>query len=537
MANKRYHATMRTLLLVLLVLAGAAPAADVPLYGRFETTLTSLAPDGDLIEVYFVAPSKEVFWRDGFRDTGNAYRVRMIPTEEGQWSWTVSRGPEGVKGKTGQFTVKRDAATTNRFLKHGPLQVSKDGYYLQHLDGTPLFFLADTCWNGPLLSKPDHWETYLKDRVEKRFTAIQFVMLSPWRTAPSNAEGQVAFRVDAAGKMEILPEFYGRIDQRMDSIEKQGLLSVPVLMWAWGKKDAGQTLSDDDAARIIRYQVARYGAHPVLWILNGDGNYTGATAEKWKRIGNKVFHPQPSDPRFRPAHQAPVTLHPGGSKWPYNDFSDELWLKVWGYQSSHSASDGNFKWICTGPASQNWAKFPRVYINLEPPYEDHIAGGTKVRFDAHAVRRASYWSILIAPPAGITYGGHGIWSWQEVAAPPFDHPYTGIAKPWQEAKDLPGATSMKHLAALMSGIEWWKLRPAPQLLAKQPGADAPSKFIAVAQHEKLILAYTPVAQTIELKAAGNGRWFDPRTGGSTEAKSDAGKFTPPGEGDWVLIVQ
>ena len=373
--------------------------------------------------------------------------------------------------------------------------------------------------------------------MAKRFTAIQFVMLSPWRTAPTNAEHQVAFRTREGGGIEILPEFYARIDQRMDSIEQQGLLSVPVLMWAWGKKDAGQTLSDDDAARIIRYQVARYGAHPVVWILNGDGNYTGATAERWKKIGAAVFHPQPSDPHFRPAYQAPVTLHPGGSKWPYNEFSDEPWLKVWGYQSSHSASDGNFTWICTGPASQNWAMFPRVYINLEPPYEDHIAGGTTVRFDAHAVRRASYWSMLIAPHAGITYGGHGIWSWQEVAGPPFDHAYTGVAKAWQEAKDLPGATSMKHLATLMSGIAWWKLRPAPQLLATQPGAEAPSRFIAVAQHEKLILAYTPVAQPIELKAEGQSRWFNPRSGELSDAKAEAGRFTPPGDVDWVLVIQ
>ena len=346
--------------------------------------------------------------------------------------------PRPRRAAAGAFAAKRSERPATRFQQHGPVRVSASGYHLEHLDGTPFFFLSDTAWNGVLLSKEDHWETYLKDRVAKRFTAVQFVILSPWRAAPTNAEGQVGFEV-RDGKLAINPGFYDRIDRRMDQLEAAGLLSVPVLMWAWGKKDAGQSLSEEDAARVIRYEVARYGAHPVLWILNGDGNYRGPVAERWKKIGRAVFAEKSAEAADRRAYHPAVTLHPGGSQWPYAEFRDEAWLDVWGYQSSHSDSPANFKWINAGPVSREWSQFRKVYINLEPPYEDHVSGFSKKRFDAFAVRRAAWWSVLAAPAAGVSYGGHGIWSWQEVAGLPFDHPYTGVAQRWQEAVELPGA--------------------------------------------------------------------------------------------------
>ena len=90
------------------------------------------------------------------------------------------------------------------------------------------------------------------------------------------------------------------------------------------------------------------------------------------------------------------------------------------------------------------ADAPRPILNLEPPYEGHIAYQSRELFDAYKVRRACYWSLLNAPTAGLTYGGHGLWSWQTEAGLPHDHHSTGIAKPWHEAIHLPGSTHMKH---------------------------------------------------------------------------------------------
>src|SRR5262245_44140270 len=103
------------------------------------------------------------------------------------------------------------------FDTHGLLRVSKSGTHLEHADGTPFFVLADTCWTGPALSTEKDWQTYLDDRKKKGFTAIQFNMASPWRTAPVDAEGNASYTVEN-GKLKINEAFYKRLDARMKSI-------------------------------------------------------------------------------------------------------------------------------------------------------------------------------------------------------------------------------------------------------------------------------------------------------------------------------
>src|SRR5688572_28338941 len=83
----------------------------------------------------------------------------------------------------------------NPFEKHGKLRVSKSKTFLEHADGKPFFFLADTVWTGPVLATAEEWKTYLEDRKSKRFSAVQFNILSPWRTAPTDREGNKSFEI------------------------------------------------------------------------------------------------------------------------------------------------------------------------------------------------------------------------------------------------------------------------------------------------------------------------------------------------------
>ena len=117
------------------------------------------------------------------------------------------------------------------FEKHGRIRVAKSGTHLEHADGVPFFFLADTCWTGPALSDEKGWDKYLADRKKKGFTAVQFNIVSPWRTAPTDAEGNVSFIIKD-GKLSLVEAFYKRLDARLKAINDAGLLAVPVLVWA-----------------------------------------------------------------------------------------------------------------------------------------------------------------------------------------------------------------------------------------------------------------------------------------------------------------
>src|SRR5262249_47239160 len=154
-------------------------------------------------------------------------------------------------------------------------------------------------------------------------------------------------------------------------------------------------------------------------------------------------------------------------------------------------------------------------INLEPPYEDHLGYQSRKPHSAFNVRKAVYWSLLASPIAGVTYGGHGLWSWQNVEGKtPTDHPGTGGGKAWTQALKLPGNDHMKFMAEWMTSLPWWDLRPAQELLQNQPGGDDSTKFVAVAATPKgdMVMAYLPVGGAVALQAEKLGKgltaeWF------------------------------
>ena len=419
------------------------------------------------------------------------------------------------------------------FEKHGRIRVAKVGTHLEHADGTPFFFLADTCWTGPALSDEKGWDKYLADRKKKGFTAVQFNIVSPWRTAPTDAEGNVSYAIED-GKLKLVEAFYKRLDARLKAINDAGLLAVPVLVWAHKKGDPGKELTDDQLIDLCKLQVDRYSKVHTMWILAGDNQYTADT-ERWKKIGRAVFGDEPANP---------VTTHPTGENFPWAKWEDEKWLTVLGYQSGHGDSEKSLKWLTQGPVVDYGKRkeFTRPVINLEPPYEAHNGYSSKKPHSDRSVRRAIYWSLLTAPVAGVTYGGHGVWSWHtKPREQPTDHSGTGVAKVWSEAIDLPGAGPMKHVRDLFESVEWTKLRPAPNMLSVQPGADDPTKFVASAAtpDEKVMVFYAPAGGTVPVKPFLHKRevaieWFNPRTGVKSAGDD---KYKTPDAQDWLLVIR
>lgn len=510
--------------------------------GTFEGDSQTLPTTNFVVE--FTAPSGEQYLQPGFWDGGRRWCARFQPSEEGEWRYRTRSEPQTVSlhGQMGHF-VCRQSQGDNRFLQHGPIRVSSNGHYLEHADGTPFLFLADTVWAGPLLAQEADWEVFLTDRVDKEFTGIQFMTHAPCAVALTNAEGETSFTGNEI--VPVNPRFFRRMDQRIERINSHGLLAVPALLWAgpWGvaeKINPGCSMPEEDLIRVARYQIARFGAYHVLWILPGDGIYEGKVAETWKRIGRAVFGDR---------KHAPVTLHPCGRNWPYPAFDGEAWLDVLSYQSGHRLSDAALKWNHSGPQSEAWkVTQPRPIINLEPCYEDHIAQDTMEPVTAYHVRRACYWSMLNAPTAGLTYGGHGVWSWQERRDLPFLHPRTGEAAPWHEAKDLPGAFDVMRMAECFAAIPWWQLRPAPELVAEQPGTDSPADHIAAAatENSSVAIVYIPRGGSVSLDMTGfpasvTGKWFDPSTGESGPAgraeNSGTHQFAVETTADIVLVLK
>ncbi len=529
---------------------GAEKTATVPKWERFEQTFESSVdyknpPQEASLTALFMSPAGEPHKVYGFWDGGRTWRIRFSPNQTGKWTFKTACSDDSNKGLHAQVGDLECTAPSgkNRFTQHGAVRVAPDGRYLMHEDGTPFFWLGDTAWNGALLSTPEEWDQYIKERTRQKFNAVQWVA-TQWRAAPDGDRNKQPAYIGPANRIEINPAFFQRLDQKVEALDKAGLLSVPVMLWAINgganpQVNPGVSLPEDQAILLGRYMVARWGANHVAWILGGDGDYRGEKAEKWKRIGRAVFNDIP---------HAPVTMHPGGMQWVWKEFIEEKWYDIVGYQSGHGDDEKTLRWLIEGPLTEDWAKMPhRPFINLEPPYEGHVAYQSKKPISADFTRRAIYWSVLNAPAAGVTYGGHGVWGWDDGTKPPTDHPGTGTPLPWQKALTMPGAEQMKYLHDFLSTNEFWRLRPTPMFVVNQPGKENPARFIAAARSDlkDVLLVYVPEDRTVEIKLdalppSPNVTWLNPRTGENSPAVAvvtqNTCQFPTPSEGDWILLM-
>ena len=313
----------------------ATPNVRVPRRSRFEAAFVSAVEYANplheiALSVTFTSPAGLSHRVDGFWDDAASWRARFKPDELGQWTFTTAcsdTANSGLHAQSGAFACVEPSGET-RFDQHGPLRVAANRRFLEHADGTPFLWLADTAWSGPLRSTAEEWAYYLRERVRQGFSAVQWVA-TQYLAAP---DGDLGGQLPYAGHAQIAvnPAFYQRLDQRLDAINQAGLLGVPVLLWAaeWSESSVntanpGFALPEDQAILLARYMVARWGAHDVVWILNGDGDYRGAKAERWRRIGQAVFGER---------EHAPVVLHPNGMNIPTEEFRDQSWLDITGYQ-------------------------------------------------------------------------------------------------------------------------------------------------------------------------------------------------------------
>ena len=513
---------------------------DIAQWTVFEQTLASQHtydnPSADVaVVLQLTAPSGKSYTCDAFWDGGSTWRVRFRPDAVGTWHYITdasATGDGGLHGIRGMFECVAYQGE-NPLYQRGELQLSADRRRFTYADGTPYLWLADTAWNGVLRAKPADWDEYLAVRRDQGFSGVQFIG-GPWRAFSHDAQGETAFLNDDPTRIN--PAFFQRLDSKVAAINAHGLHAIPLLMHDNGNYNFAQSLSQEDTIRLVRYMLARWDAYHCAYILAGDGPYDGERARYWIEVGRAVFGQRT---------QRPVTILPLGWMWFLNDLRHEPWFTFLGYQSCHDDSDEQLAWLAQGPPAKEWRTEPLLpQIDLELNYEAHPAEASGTLFDDHDVRRAMYWSLLVAPPAGATFGNHSIWLWAENEEAPADHDYLGAIPGWRAGLRTAGTRSISALRRLFDTLPWWQLQPAPELLVDQPGERNIRHFVAAARapNADFVVCYLPVGETItidvsQLVSGLNWRWYNPRNGEWTAAIAEGHTaFTPPSSEDWVFVA-
>jgi hypothetical protein len=230
------------------------------------------------------------------------------------------------------------------------------------------------------------------------------------------------------------------------------------------------------------------------------------------------------------------------SEW----FQNEPWLDFNMLQSGHAARDI----IDWGMIWVDYQKQPtKPILDGEANYEDHPINWQPQNgyFNDFDVRREAYWAVFTGA-CGQTYGCHDIWQFYTKSR----EPVSAARTEWKEALQLPGASQMQHLRALMESRPYLTRVPDQSLLKSPAGKDGDHCQATRDSEGSYAFVYIPNGRTVKLDL---GRlsgahikvwWFDPRDGGANPAGERDAKgaqdFTPPAPAkpgdanDWVLVL-
>ncbi len=107
----------------------------------------------------------------GFWDGENVFKIRVVATAPGYWSWETGSNTSdpGLNSKQGAFTAvdwseaEREANPNRR----GFLRATSNGRALEYADGTSFFLLADTWWASSTWRYPMKHKPVSEDYVPK----------------------------------------------------------------------------------------------------------------------------------------------------------------------------------------------------------------------------------------------------------------------------------------------------------------------------------------------------------------------------------
>ena len=522
-------------------------ALKIERWHRVEIALSGKVPYANpyadaKVSAAFTGPEGQSIYREAFWDGGNAWKIRFAPTVSGHWTWktTCSNTDDaGLHGQTGELLCMGYRGE-NPVYRHGFLRISENRRYFCHADGTPFFWLGDTHWQMPdhervdACNHPEHaggacphggqFQHLLADRMARGFNVYQ-----TYPNATSEHWWAERFtRIDPA-------RFRAVFDVQMNALADAGL----VVALGCGHFNNSTQIPEADLCRFARYLVARYGAHPVIWITcqemnapENDGKNNRIDA--WQAVAREIAgadgygHPHS-------AHQwvLDVATRPLGHE-PWHD-----WFALQGgHRNSGLTPQARYRGYYDYRPT-------RPVIETEAMYEQVDCGGVNSTDEA----RHSAWKALLCGSPGYTYGGAGIWFIKWDAADPGCAQYNHAIGSWHEGMNLPGAAQITVLKKFFSAINRTALTPRFQDPAWSEWRDKETSVLATISHQLFVVYFYGATSKGTLKqldpsASYVASWFDPRKGDivgiSADVRSPTGAWDvpeKPSDEDWVLRIE
>lgn len=410
--------------------------------------------------------------RPAFWDGGRTWKIRFAsPVAEGSWTWRSFASVEdvGLVGLAGEFVCEPRPDSGHRFERHGFWRMSPGGRSLVHADNTPALLAADTAWALPWRATVEQCEIYAADRQAKGFNAVLLMSVQPDmhargprdRTADEGFD--VGFEDLSDGHINQLnPAYFQYFDQLSAILVEHEIVPVlqPVFQgFGWkGLSVAGTVVPPAEYARYCRYQVARYGARPAIYLVGADGSGRepqvqagGEEVERWDAYN------QPTGIHYRP-HADNCAQQ------------DATWL--------------DFQWCQTGHSGEHvpervadmWRNTPvKGVANGEPTYE---RGGDPDKAVGWWQGHEAWCNLCAGGTMGVVYGAGSMWQW--ILHP--DEPgqsdfFRAKGAGWREALDFEGSRYVGIIPRILEGLPFTDMAPNWQVTLGRRGLLVPGKLL------------------------------------------------------------
>ena len=397
-----------------------------------------------------------------------------------------------------------------------PVTVGADHRHLVDQTGAPFLVQGDAAWSLISGLTSEEAEKYLEDRRSKGFNSVIVNLIEHQFRGPVDRYGQNPFTVpgDFSTPNE---KYFAHADWVIRKAAEKGIqvFLAPVYLGYIGTNEGWvkEVLANgpEKSRDWGRYVGKRYaGFDNIVWLIGGDRNPDTAR-EGVDAIVQGIKE-------FDKRHIFSAHCHPENSA--LDQYAQEGWVDL---NTTYTYN------IVHGMLIRDYQRTPATpFVLIESIYEgEHNASAVQIR-------RQAYWAILCGA-TGQFMGNRPIWL--------FD-------PGWEAALNYAGSQDMTRVTQLFTSRSWYQLVPDDkhEVVVDGLGEFRGLDYLAAARTTDgaTVIAYMPTSRAITVdmtKVSGKEAkawWFNPRTGKSdsigTVPTLGKHKFDPPGEGDWVLLL-
>jgi hypothetical protein len=366
---------------------------------------------------------------------------------------------------------------------------------------------------------------YLENRKQLGFNWV-LVSLIEHRyatNAPKNSYGEPPF----SGRVFVTPNeaYFARVDRVIQAAADRGIVVMLDATYLGAScNNEGwcvemQAATNADMTLWGKYVGDRYRNYDnIVHVIGGDTDPTPVRGKLEAFIAGL----QSADTRHL------ITAHAANPGEPTEWWGTPAWLTINNYYTYATTS-----YMEAQAAYHTVPVLPFFFIEA---YYENSSGVT-----LQQLRAQSYWSVLTGG-IGHIYGNCPVWSF---GAPQGAQYCSGTD--WKAQLNSQGAQDMKRWQALFFSRNWASLVPdeAHTVMTAGFGSGATYATTAYAADGSTIIAYLPTSRTVTVsgsRLAGSSMvasWYNPVTGVFAVIGTfplAARTFTPPGAGDWVLVL-